>query len=333
MNPAYALFTAGYNNGRYVSIPAKVATAVSSDVDDSSRIDFRIKFKMSSTIWGGLYTAAGGVSELKIQSATALYYRIGNGFNEAITLSSPITTNTIHELHFRRYKSATEGTVVEVELDGVIVGRQINRSVVKAGLENAPTRLGPFQTGTEVYECTLQGFQYINTTDNLQTTWGDGTLVNYPAGSSKWILYDNTYPSGSTSYTLTADTATDSHAASDVTLTYSPGATAYSITCGAVSDAHTVGSALFNRGYYLAANNVTDNHTANSVTLTYTTPAVTAYSITCNAVTDAHTVGSDAHSAENVILRYLPPSDPIDYGMSGFGNNPYWRNSIFFRGR
>ncbi|QCQ57983.1 hypothetical protein Barba22A_gp132 [Rheinheimera phage vB_RspM_Barba22A] len=194
LNPPYALFTETYNNNQYVSIPAKVATAISADVDDSSRIDFRIKFKLNSTVGGTLYQGTSDTSFLKIQSATTLVYRMSNGGYEAITLSTPITLNTLHELHFRRYKSGTEGTVVEVELDGVIVGRQINRSAVAAGLENTPDKLGPFQTGTVVYECTLQGFRYINNVDDLQTTWGDGTLVNYPADSSKWILYDNTYP-------------------------------------------------------------------------------------------------------------------------------------------
>jgi len=127
-----------------------------------------------------------------------------------------------------------------------------------------------------------------------------------------------------TAYAITCDTVTDSHTANSVTLTYTtPAGTAYSITCDAVTDAHTVGAVVFYRGYSLTADAVTDAHFAGEVNFRL---GPFNYSITCETVTDAH-------SAENVILRYLPPSDPIDYGMSGFGNNPYWRNSIFFRGR
>lgn len=108
-----------------------------------------------------------------------------------------------------------------------------------------------------------------------------------------------------------------------VNVTPESAGTAYTITCDAVSDSHQAGAILLNRGYTISIDSVSDTHSVGDVTLI---AGPIDYTLTCDAVIDTHSAG-------NVILRYALPSDPIDYGMSGFGHNRQWRNSIFFRGQ
>lgn len=49
-------------------------------------------------------------------------------------------------------------------------------------------------------------------------------------------------------------------------------------------------------------------------------------------LTSSFLSSSDSFS-QMIVYTEPAPSTPIDYGMSGFGHNPYWRDSIFFRGR
>ena len=152
----------------------------------------------------------------------------------SINLSEPVPLNTRTTLIFRRENDGIvnvfNSTDPEAESIGQISTTLSIQDFTRFGL--ASTRV--FQG--ELYRMwfNIDGVfnEYYNADDPEATTIGDATV-----NEGTWVEYSE----GSTSYTLTCETATSTHAAGDVTLIFSGAGTAYILTCDTVSSSHGAG--------------------------------------------------------------------------------------------
>lgn len=186
--PKYALFINNTGISSTVSIPDKTATSISAGVDGSEVIHIKARLKISTPNFKLVYTTDSS-SELTISNASLIQMTtIGGGYQSIGLPTNSIPVDELFDFEFKRYKNASNLCQIEIKINDVTVldstAFQTSRTVGAFSVH----RLFQKSSGSaEIHYLELQGSVYINSIDDQQTTWGDGTLVSLTPPSC-WAL-------------------------------------------------------------------------------------------------------------------------------------------------
>jgi hypothetical protein len=178
--PNYAL---QFNGSGYVDTPAKTAGSASTDTW-TAIFDLEIPNTTDQAIYAATSTAT--TDYFRITGANTATWRIGAGTIQNLTLSQnfPIDTRFILGI----YRESGRNLVITI--DGAEVYRANAVAFGAGGNAISITSIGKASVGALsglVYEATIQGSSYLNTTSATESTWGDGTLTGIP--NTNWVEY------------------------------------------------------------------------------------------------------------------------------------------------
>lgn len=181
---AYALNC--LNNG-YVSVPTITGGVGAGRI---CRFDLEVA-DISSTnpLFGNANTSASSNDTFRLMSATQVQVRAGGQTAAVITIAAgsiPLNTRIILEVF------KTSAPAIEVRVNGSTIG---SASVSSLVLNQSFSINYLFAGGAtnrfrgKVYEADILGSQFLNSSEPNASTWGVGTLVDFPTNGTQWIEY------------------------------------------------------------------------------------------------------------------------------------------------
>lgn len=217
---------------------------------NSSGYDFEFEFEVQATGTDLIIdsSGSGATSDIFFLKSSAMEYRRTGLSN--ITMTHGVTIGGWHTYKFI-FTGAGSGNIA-FYVDDVF---KANYSVASNINTVARTALLPLSSATRT--CNFRFYRFTDNNNSASNRLydarvhvpGDTVLretVNGVDGtfSAAWVSNGIDWVDeggGSTAYTITCDSVTDTHSAGDVTLIYSGAGTAYSITCATVTDSHSAG--------------------------------------------------------------------------------------------